>query len=341
MLRRRARCAAGPPPRVRQPGRRRGRDRRGGPRAAGPDRRCRRPPRRGRRAAGRRAGALAGAGGVVGRDRGRPRCVGAAADRRLGARARSAVHAADRARCASRWPAPRWPSRRCATSCIRHGTRGGRRPWELRRRDCAPTAIPPSAVEINRAPTRARRARSPAGGGCAPTTAATSSARSGRALLRRLQCPARPSLPGRLPLCRRHLRPAAGGLQIFRYGQCNTQVRTARPRSCAGSSMCENPAQSRSFTAVTAVEIDDAVCGQTRPCLEPPDRRARPAWAARREAMSDADDRRDRVLLALALRSTSSPCCAVTRTSCDGWRRWRRAWRHRAARGRRSRMARR
>jgi hypothetical protein len=56
---------------------------------------------------------------------------------------------------------------------------------------------------------------------------------------------------------------------IFRYGQCNTQVQGTTAVVCRVVS-CENPGHDPRFNCSTAVMIDDAVCGHEAGCLEPP-----------------------------------------------------------------------
>jgi hypothetical protein len=56
---------------------------------------------------------------------------------------------------------------------------------------------------------------------------------------------------------------------IFRYGQCNTQVAGTTAVVCRVVS-CANPGHDPTLNCSTAVMIDDAVCGHEAGCLEPP-----------------------------------------------------------------------
>jgi hypothetical protein len=55
---------------------------------------------------------------------------------------------------------------------------------------------------------------------------------------------------------------------IFRYGQCNTQVEGTTAVVCRVVT-CENPGTIAHYNCSTAVMIDDAVCAHEAPCLEP------------------------------------------------------------------------
>jgi hypothetical protein len=55
---------------------------------------------------------------------------------------------------------------------------------------------------------------------------------------------------------------------VFRYGQCNTQVRGTTAVVCRVIT-CENPGRNPEFNCSTAVMVDDAVCGHEAGCLEP------------------------------------------------------------------------
>jgi hypothetical protein len=55
---------------------------------------------------------------------------------------------------------------------------------------------------------------------------------------------------------------------VFRYGQCNTQVSGTTAVVCRVIT-CENPGRIPEFNCSTAVMVDDAVCGHEAGCLEP------------------------------------------------------------------------
>lgn len=56
---------------------------------------------------------------------------------------------------------------------------------------------------------------------------------------------------------------------IFRYGQCNTQIAGTTAVVCRMVS-CVNPGSIPSLNCSSATMVDDAVCGHEAPCLEPP-----------------------------------------------------------------------
>jgi hypothetical protein len=56
---------------------------------------------------------------------------------------------------------------------------------------------------------------------------------------------------------------------VFRYGQCNTQVRGTTPVVCRVVT-CENPGHLHADHCSTALMVDDAVCAHEAGCLEPP-----------------------------------------------------------------------
>lgn len=58
---------------------------------------------------------------------------------------------------------------------------------------------------------------------------------------------------------------------VFRYGQCNTQVSGVTPVVCR-MIVCENPSTIDHLHCNSSVAVDDAVCGHDVPCLEPPAR---------------------------------------------------------------------
>jgi hypothetical protein len=55
---------------------------------------------------------------------------------------------------------------------------------------------------------------------------------------------------------------------IFRYGQCNTQVEGVTAVVCRMVT-CRNPGLIPALNCSTSVSVDDAVCGHEVPCLEP------------------------------------------------------------------------
>ncbi len=55
---------------------------------------------------------------------------------------------------------------------------------------------------------------------------------------------------------------------IFRYGQCNTQVQGITAVVCR-MVLCENPSRVHKLHCSSSVAVDDAVCAQDAPCLEP------------------------------------------------------------------------
>jgi hypothetical protein len=61
----------------------------------------------------------------------------------------------------------------------------------------------------------------------------------------------------------------AQNCNIFRYGQCNTQVQGTTAVVCRVIS-CENPGTVPEFNCSTARMVDDATCAHEAPCLEPP-----------------------------------------------------------------------
>jgi hypothetical protein len=56
---------------------------------------------------------------------------------------------------------------------------------------------------------------------------------------------------------------------VFRYGQCNTQVAGVTPVVCR-MVVCQNPGSIPELNCSSSVSVDDAVCGHEAPCLEPP-----------------------------------------------------------------------
>ncbi len=56
---------------------------------------------------------------------------------------------------------------------------------------------------------------------------------------------------------------------IFRYGQCNTQIDGITGVVCR-MIVCENPSTIPALNCSSSLAIDDAVCGHDVPCLEPP-----------------------------------------------------------------------
>jgi uncharacterized membrane protein len=56
---------------------------------------------------------------------------------------------------------------------------------------------------------------------------------------------------------------------IFRYGQCNTQIAGTTAVVCR-MVVCENPGSIPDLNCSYSLAVDDAVCGQDTPCLEPP-----------------------------------------------------------------------
>lgn len=56
---------------------------------------------------------------------------------------------------------------------------------------------------------------------------------------------------------------------IFRYGQCNTEVPGVTAVVCR-MVVCENPATIDGLHCSAALAVDDATCDQEAPCLEPP-----------------------------------------------------------------------
>ena len=56
---------------------------------------------------------------------------------------------------------------------------------------------------------------------------------------------------------------------IFRYGQCNTQVAGVTAVVCR-MVLCENPSTVPQLNCSASLAVDDAVCGQDAPCLVPP-----------------------------------------------------------------------
>jgi hypothetical protein len=55
---------------------------------------------------------------------------------------------------------------------------------------------------------------------------------------------------------------------VFRYGQCNTQVGGVTPVYCRVV-VCQNPATIEGFHCSSSVAVDDNTCGQSAGCLEP------------------------------------------------------------------------
>jgi len=58
---------------------------------------------------------------------------------------------------------------------------------------------------------------------------------------------------------------------VFRYGQCNTQIGGVTEVVCR-MVVCENPSSIAHLNCSSSLAIDDLVCGQEVPCLEPPAR---------------------------------------------------------------------
>jgi hypothetical protein len=56
---------------------------------------------------------------------------------------------------------------------------------------------------------------------------------------------------------------------VFRYGQCNTEVAGVTPVVCRRVT-CESPADIPQLNCSAALMVDDAVCGHEAGCLEPP-----------------------------------------------------------------------
>jgi hypothetical protein len=56
---------------------------------------------------------------------------------------------------------------------------------------------------------------------------------------------------------------------VFRYGQCNTQVDGTTAVVCR-MVVCENPSSISDLHCSASLAIDNAVCGHDTPCLEPP-----------------------------------------------------------------------
>jgi hypothetical protein len=59
------------------------------------------------------------------------------------------------------------------------------------------------------------------------------------------------------------------GCNIFRYGQCNTQIAGVTAVVCR-MVLCENPSLIPALNCSSALAVDDAVCAQEASCLEPP-----------------------------------------------------------------------
>ncbi len=55
---------------------------------------------------------------------------------------------------------------------------------------------------------------------------------------------------------------------VFRYGQCNTQIEGTTAVVCRVVT-CENPSRISELHCSAALAVDDAVCGHEAPCLEP------------------------------------------------------------------------
>ncbi|MBV8941850.1 MAG: twin-arginine translocation signal domain-containing protein [Solirubrobacterales bacterium] len=55
---------------------------------------------------------------------------------------------------------------------------------------------------------------------------------------------------------------------VFRYGQCNTQIGGITPVYCRVV-VCQNPARIDGFNCSSSVAVDDNVCSQTADCLTP------------------------------------------------------------------------
>ena len=53
---------------------------------------------------------------------------------------------------------------------------------------------------------------------------------------------------------------------VFRYGQCNTQVAGVTAVVCR-MIVCENPGNIPELNCSSSVAVDDNVCGQDAPCL--------------------------------------------------------------------------
>jgi hypothetical protein len=56
---------------------------------------------------------------------------------------------------------------------------------------------------------------------------------------------------------------------VFRYGQCNTQIAGTTAVVCR-MVVCENPGSIPHLNCSYSLAVDDSVCGQDTPCLEPP-----------------------------------------------------------------------
>jgi hypothetical protein len=56
---------------------------------------------------------------------------------------------------------------------------------------------------------------------------------------------------------------------IFRYGQCNTQIPGVTAVVCR-MVVCQNPGAIPALNCSSSVSVDDAVCAHEAPCLEPP-----------------------------------------------------------------------
>jgi len=56
---------------------------------------------------------------------------------------------------------------------------------------------------------------------------------------------------------------------VFRYGQCNPQIAGVTEVVCR-MVVCENPSQIPALNCSASVAVDDSVCDQDVPCLEPP-----------------------------------------------------------------------
>ena len=61
----------------------------------------------------------------------------------------------------------------------------------------------------------------------------------------------------------------AQNCNVFRYGQCNTQIKGTTPVVCRVIS-CENPGTNPELNCGTSLMVDDATCTHEAPCLEPP-----------------------------------------------------------------------
>jgi hypothetical protein len=55
---------------------------------------------------------------------------------------------------------------------------------------------------------------------------------------------------------------------IFRYGQCNTQIARTTAVVCRVIT-CKNPGRIPEYNCSTSMMINDAVCGHEAACLEP------------------------------------------------------------------------